>query len=34
MTGLEWVTALVRLNGLGEKEADDARAARARPRST
>ena len=24
MTGLEWVTALVRLNGLGEKEADDA----------
>ena len=24
MTGLEWVTALVRLNGLGEKEADEA----------
>ncbi len=24
MTGLEWVTALVRLNGLGEKEAADA----------
>jgi ABC-2 type transport system ATP-binding protein len=24
MTGLEWVTALVRLNGLSEKEADDA----------
>jgi ABC-2 type transport system ATP-binding protein len=24
MTGLEWVTALVRLNGLGEKAADDA----------
>ena len=24
MTGLEWVRALVRLNGLGEKEADDA----------
>jgi ABC-2 type transport system ATP-binding protein len=24
MTGLEWVTALVRLNGLGEKEADQA----------
>jgi ABC-2 type transport system ATP-binding protein len=24
MTGLEWVTALVRLNGLTEKEADDA----------
>ena len=24
MTGLEWVTALVRLNGLNEKEADDA----------
>jgi ABC-2 type transport system ATP-binding protein len=24
MTGLEWVTALVRLNGLGEKESDDA----------
>jgi ABC-2 type transport system ATP-binding protein len=24
MTGLEWVTALVRLNGLGEKEAEDA----------
>jgi len=24
MTGLEWVTALVRLNGLGEKEADTA----------
>jgi ABC-2 type transport system ATP-binding protein len=24
MTGLEWVTALVRLNGLGEKEADAA----------
>ena len=24
MTGLEWVTALVRLNGLGEKEAVDA----------
>jgi ABC-2 type transport system ATP-binding protein len=24
MTGLEWVTALVRLNGLGEKEANDA----------
>jgi ABC-2 type transport system ATP-binding protein len=24
MTGLEWVTALVRLNGLAEKEADDA----------
>ena len=24
MTGLEWVTALVRLNGLGEKEATDA----------
>jgi ABC-2 type transport system ATP-binding protein len=24
MTGLEWVTALVRLNGLGEKEAGDA----------
>jgi ABC-2 type transport system ATP-binding protein len=23
MTGLEWVTALVRLNGLGEKEADE-----------
>ena len=29
MTGLEWVTALVRLNGLGDKEADEAaRAAR------
>ena len=24
MTGLEWVTALVRLNGLGEKEANEA----------
>jgi len=24
MTGLQWVTALVRLNGLGEKEADEA----------
>jgi ABC-2 type transport system ATP-binding protein len=24
MTGLEWVTALVRLNGLGQKEADEA----------
>ena len=24
MTGLEWVRALVRLNGLGEKEADEA----------
>jgi ABC-2 type transport system ATP-binding protein len=24
MTGLEWVTALVRLNGLGEREADEA----------
>jgi ABC-2 type transport system ATP-binding protein len=24
MTGLEWVTALVRLNGLGEKDADEA----------
>jgi ABC-2 type transport system ATP-binding protein len=24
MTGLEWVTALVRLNGLNEREADDA----------
>jgi ABC-2 type transport system ATP-binding protein len=24
MTGLEWVTALVRLNGLGDKEADEA----------
>jgi ABC-2 type transport system ATP-binding protein len=24
MTGLEWVTALVRLNGLGEKESNDA----------
>jgi ABC-2 type transport system ATP-binding protein len=24
MTGLEWVTALVRLNGFGEREADDA----------
>ncbi len=24
MTGLEWVTALVRLNGLSEREADDA----------
>jgi ABC-2 type transport system ATP-binding protein len=35
MTGLEWVTALVRLNGLGEKEADEARQACAgdRPRS-
>ena len=34
MTGLEWVRALVRLNGLGDKEADDAATPRARPRST
>ena len=31
MTGLEWVTALVRLNGLSEKEADEAARARADP---
>ncbi len=30
MTGLEWVTALVRLNGYDEKEARDAADARAR----
>ena len=34
MTGLEWVTALVRLNGLGEKAARRGRAARADRRST
>ena len=32
MTGLEWVTALVRLNGLGETEAADAATGRARTR--
>ena len=33
MTGLEWVTALVRLNGFGEHEAAEARQDRARARS-
>ena len=33
MTGLEWVTALVRLNGLDEKAADEAARARADRRS-